>query len=35
VVFLAGGSRTVPLDNLTGPLSVAQADALVAQLSEG
>jgi hypothetical protein len=35
VIFLAGGSRTVPLDNLTGPLSVAQADALVAQLSEG
>jgi len=35
VVFLAGGSRTVPLDHLTGPLSVAQADALVAQLSGG
>ena len=35
VVFLAGGSRTVPLDNLTGPLTVEQADALVAQLSGG
>ena len=33
VVFLAGGSRTVPLDELTGPLSVAQADALVARLT--
>jgi hypothetical protein len=33
VIFLAGGSRTVPLDELTGPLSVEQADALVARLS--
>jgi hypothetical protein len=33
VIFLAGGSRTVPLDELTGPLTVAQADALVARLS--
>ena len=33
VIFLAGGSRTVPLDELTGPLSVAQADALVARLT--
>jgi hypothetical protein len=33
VVFLAGGSRTVPLDELSGPLSVAQADALVARLT--
>ena len=34
VIFLAGGSRTVPLDELTGPLTVEQADALVARLSE-
>ena len=33
VIFLAGGSRTVPLDELTGPLTVGQADALVARLS--
>jgi hypothetical protein len=33
VIFLAGGSRTVPLDELTGPLSVEQADALVARLT--
>lgn len=35
VIFLAGGSRTVPLDNFTGPLTAERADALVAQLSEG
>jgi len=35
VIFLAGGSRTVPLGNLSGSLTVEQADALVAQLSEG
>jgi hypothetical protein len=33
VIFLAGGSRTVPLGNLSGSLTVEQADALVAQLS--
>jgi len=35
VAFLAGGSRTVPLDKFTGPLTAERADALVAQLSEG
>jgi hypothetical protein len=35
VIFLAGGSRTVPMDKLSGPLSAERVDALVAQLSEG
>ena len=35
VIFLAGGSRTVPIGNLSGSLTVEKADALVAQLSEG
>jgi len=35
VIFLAGGSRVVPLDSVHGLLTVAQADALVAQLREG
>ena len=34
VIFLAGGSRTVPLGKLGGSLTVEHADALVAQLSE-
>jgi hypothetical protein len=35
VIFLAGGSRVVPLDSVHGLLTVEQADALVAQLREG
>jgi hypothetical protein len=35
VIFLAGGSRVVPLDSAGGLLTVEQADALVAQLQEG
>jgi hypothetical protein len=35
VIFLAGGSRVVPLDSAGGLLTVEQADALVAQLREG
>jgi hypothetical protein len=35
VVFLAGGHRTVPLSSVSGPFTMAQADALVAQLSGG
>jgi hypothetical protein len=34
VVFLAGGSRAVPIPNL-GTLTMQQADALVAQLRQG
>ena len=32
VIFLAGGSRVLPMPNLGGNLTVEQADALVAQL---
>jgi len=37
VVFLAGGSRvvSVPISNLTSGFSLAQADAMVAQLRNG
>ena len=35
VVFLAGGSRVLPMAGLTGTLTVEQADALVARLREG
>jgi hypothetical protein len=37
VVFLAGGSRAVPVPmaNLTGGFTLAQADAVVAQLRNG
>ncbi len=35
VIFLAGGSRVIPLDSVHGLLTVEQADALVAQLREG
>jgi hypothetical protein len=32
VIFLAGGSRVLPMPNLARPLTIDQADALVAQL---
>jgi hypothetical protein len=35
VIFLAGGSRVLPMDSVRGPLTVERADALVAQLREG
>jgi hypothetical protein len=35
VVFLAGGSRVLPMAGLTGMLTVEQADALVARLRDG
>jgi len=35
VIFLAGGSRVLPMASVTGGLTVQQSDALVAQLSEG
>jgi hypothetical protein len=35
VVFLAGGSRVQPMPNLAGPLTIEQADALVATLRNG
>jgi hypothetical protein len=37
VVFLAGGSRAVPVptSNLTGGFTLEQADAVVAQLRQG
>jgi hypothetical protein len=34
-VFLAGGSRVLPMAGLTGTLTVEQADALVARLRDG
>ena len=34
VVFLAGGSRVLPMGGLTGTLTVEQADALVARLRD-
>jgi hypothetical protein len=34
IVFLAGGSRALPIPNL-GTLTMQQADALVAQLRQG
>jgi hypothetical protein len=35
VIFLAGGSRVLPMANVTGMLSVEQADELVARLRNG
>jgi hypothetical protein len=35
VVFLAGGSRVLPMAGLTGMITVEQADALVARLRDG
>jgi hypothetical protein len=35
VIFLAGGSRVLPMPNLARPLAIDQADALVAQLRNG
>jgi hypothetical protein len=35
VIFLAGGSRVLPMPNLAGALTVEQSDALVAQLRDG
>ena len=35
IIFLAGGSRVLPMDSVHGLLTVEQADALVAQLREG
>jgi hypothetical protein len=32
VVFLEGGSRTVPITEIRMPITLAQADALVARL---
>ena len=35
VIFLAGGTRVLPLASATGVLTVEQADALVARLRDG
>jgi hypothetical protein len=35
VIFLAGGSRVLPMASATGMLTLQQSDALVAQLREG
>jgi hypothetical protein len=35
VIFLAGGSRVLPLSSVTGGITIEQADALVAQLRHG
>ena len=35
VIFLAGGSRVLPLSSVTGGITIEQADALVAQLRNG
>jgi hypothetical protein len=35
VVFLAGGSRVLPMAGLTGTITLAQADAVVARLQDG
>ena len=35
VVFLAGGSRVLPMAGLTGAITLAQADAVVARLQSG
>ena len=35
VIFLAGGTRTVPLASVTGMLTLEQSDALVAELRSG
>jgi hypothetical protein len=35
VIFLAGGSRVLPMPNLTSGITLEQADALVAQLRNG
>ena len=34
-IFLAGGSRVLPMANVTGGITLEQADALVARLREG
>jgi hypothetical protein len=34
VIFLAGGSRVLPMGNVSGMLTMQQADAIVAQLRE-
>jgi hypothetical protein len=35
VIFLAGGSRVVPMAGVIGRLTLEQSDALVAQLRDG
>jgi hypothetical protein len=35
VIFLAGGSRVLPMPSVIGTLTTQPADALVAQLREG
>ena len=35
VIFLAGGSRVLPMSSVTGGITLEQADALVAQLRNG
>ena len=35
VVFLAGGSRVLPMSGITRGITLEQADALVAQLRDG
>jgi hypothetical protein len=35
VIFLAGGSRVLPMSSVTGGITIEQADALVAQLRGG
>jgi hypothetical protein len=35
VIFLAGGSRVVPMTEMRGGFTLAQADAIVAQLRQG
>jgi hypothetical protein len=35
VIFLAGGSRVLPMASISGGLTLEQADALVAQLRNG
>jgi hypothetical protein len=35
VIFLAGGSRMLPMSSVTGGITLEQADALVAQLRNG
>jgi hypothetical protein len=35
VIFLAGGSRVVPMSGLTRGITLEQADAVVARLRQG
>ena len=35
VIFLAGGSRVLPMSSVTGGITIEQADALVVQLRNG